>query len=193
MNKQKDSNINFSKRSLGRLTACQALCIYFNEIIDNKKIDSILFDINKNFIEKEFSSLETDFKDVYSSEFVRKLIIGVIENKEEFDKIIKDNLNKKETLETMDEIARYSLSLAIYELKFSANTAKEVIINEYVDIVADFLSEKEVKFINGILDNIALEIRGGKKKEIKESKTSENMSPNKNARTGRKILKLKNS
>jgi transcription termination factor NusB len=34
-----------------------------------------------------------------------------------------------------------------------------VIINEYIELSRDFLDERDVKFINGILDSVAKDVR----------------------------------
>ena len=51
------------------------------------------------------------------------------------------------------------ISLAIYELITYKNTPLQIIINEYVSIANQYLDSSNTGFINGILDNIAKNIR----------------------------------
>lgn len=148
------------KKSVARLLSCQALYMYYNDNIENKDIDYILENINKYYILDNFnhSNGKNDYKNIFKHEFVKSLINGVIENKEEIDALINKLLNKSDTTETLDSILLQCFRLATYELK-STTTDKNVIINEYVDIVAEFFEGVYVSFANGILNNVAAVIR----------------------------------
>ncbi|MDR1498823.1 MAG: transcription antitermination protein NusB [Rickettsiales bacterium] len=177
---KEDIKKNVQKKSLIRLIACQALCMYYDINNEEKSIDKILKSINDHYVEVEFPGGQHN--DLYKKAFTSNLINNVITNSTEYDILINKFLDKQYTTETLDDILVQSFRLAIYELK---NTAikKSIIINEYVDIVAEFYNDVYVNFANGILDNIAAEIRdGGQKKEsIKKTKTT----------LARSIIKLK--
>ena len=72
---------------------------------------------------------------------------------------------KKKLLKLLNVIYRLDLtmmaiiSLAIYELMSYENIPLQIIINEYVTISNQYLDKSNTGFINGILDNIAKNIR----------------------------------
>ena len=51
------------------------------------------------------------------------------------------------------------ISLAIFELMNYKNIPLQIILNEYVSIATQFLDQSNTGFINGILDNVAKNIR----------------------------------
>ena len=182
---------NLSKRSVARFVACQALCMYFDKNNENKDINFILNAIGKYYLETNFldKNNKNKYVDVKDDEFTINLIIGVIDYYEEFDIIIEKFLNKQDTVETLDDVILQSFRLAIFELKNYVDTDKNVIINEYVDIIAEFYEGVYVTFANGILDNIALYLRENKTKEINKH---DDVKVEKIKKTKfRKILKLK--
>lgn len=167
-------NNNFktlSKRSLSRLMACQALCMYYDKNNENKDVNFILEAISQYYIKNTFldKSKKNRYIDVKDSEFTINLINGVIDNYQEFDLIIEKFLQKQDTTQTLDDVILQSFRLATFELINHLDTDKNVIVNEYVDIVAEFYDGAYITFANGILDNIALYIRDNKIKELNNS------------------------
>lgn len=63
-------------------------------------------------------------------------------------------------LERLDTILRAILRAGAWELKYRDDVAREVAINEYVEISRAFFGETEAKFVNGALDGIAHDTRG---------------------------------
>jgi N utilization substance protein B len=156
---------NLSKKSLMRLIACQALCMYYDINNDDKDISNILKNINIYYMKSNFG--ENRYTNLHKKDFTIELVNGVIKNDKEYDTIINRFLDKQDTVETLDDVLLQSFRLAIFELQ-KTTADKKVIINEYVDIVAEFYNKIYVNFVNGILENIADEIRGENKKDIKE-------------------------
>ena len=148
------------KKSVARLLSCQALCMYYDNNIEDKNIEHILLNINNYYILDKFNFPDgkNEYKNLFKHEFVKQLINGVIDNKDEIDFIINKLLNKSDTTETLDSVLLQCFRLAAYELK-NSDVDKNVIINEYVDIVAEFYDGIYVSFANGILNNLGLIIR----------------------------------
>lgn len=166
MSKEKKSIPHFDN-SIGRLVACQALCVYYNENNEDKDILNILESVNEYYIAENFTNenKENLFKDVYSSEFVLNLVNGVLNNADEYDILINEFLQKQDTTGTIDEVLLQAFRLAIYELK-NTDIDKNIVVNEYTDIVAEFFDGIYITFANGILDNIATYIKTGEKRII---------------------------
>lgn len=167
-----DSKNNLSKKSLARLIACQAICVYYDTNNSDKNLDNILNNINEHFIKVDFEN--SKYFNIYKNKFVYDLVNGVIENQQRYDALINKLLNKQDTTETIDEIILASFRVAIYEFE-SSTLDKNIIISEYVDIVGEFYNNVYTGFANGILENLAVEIRDGgvKDKVEKEIKIDE--------------------
>lgn len=173
-----DSCGNFkmlSKRSLARLMACQALCMYYDKSNENKDINSILaaiveYYVKDNFLDKSEKNRYIHLKD---DDFVINLVKGVIDNYQEFDSTIEKFLQKQDTVQTLDDVILQSFRLANFELKNHLDIDKNVIVNEYVDIIAEFYDGVYVTFANGVLDSMASYIRDNKLKKIDNLKGKE--------------------
>ncbi len=94
-------------------------------------------------------------------EFALSLFEGVINNLEAIDKAIIEHL-KDWDFERLGSIERATLRLGAYEIMFG-DLDPAVVINEAVEITKSFGAEQSPKFINGVLDAIA--------KDIKQAKT----------------------
>ncbi len=160
-----DIKNNLSKKSLARFIACQAICIYYDTNNSDKNLNDILENINEYFVKIDFDN--TKYCNIYKSKFVHDLVNGVIENQKKYDILIDKLLNKQDTTETIDEIILATFRAAIYEFE-NSTLDKNIIINEYVDIVGEFYNNVYTGFANGILENLAAEIREKKTKEIKK-------------------------
>ena len=153
--------------------ACQALCMYYDENNKDRDLDSILAAIVEYYIKDNFpdGSKKNRYVNLKSDEFTINLVKGVIDNCQEFDPIIEGFLQKQDTVQTLDDVVLQSFRLAIFELKNHSDIDKNVKVNEYVDIVAEFYGGVYVTFANGVLDNIASFIRDNKVKEINNMET----------------------
>ncbi|MFC1941995.1 transcription antitermination factor NusB [Chloroflexota bacterium] len=86
--------------------------------------------------------------------FVKELVAGVIQNKDEIDSSIK----KFAPAWPIDQIAtidRNILRLAISEILFDNKVPVSVAISEAVELAKSFGSEHSAKFINGVLGSLS--------------------------------------
>ena len=118
-------------------------------------------DVNKileefcNYRIKEFKN----YKKKYDTDFLKKVVVGVHRNEKKITEIIECNLSENWLIDRVDLTMKAIISLAIYELMSYENIPLQVIINEYVSIANQYLDKSNTGFINGILDNIAKNIR----------------------------------
>ena len=118
-------------------------------------------DINKILEEfcdyriKEFKN----YKKKYDTDFLKKVVVGVHQNEKKITKMIECNLSENWLIDRVDLTMKAIISLAIYELISYEKIPLQVIINEYVSIANEYLDKRNTGFINGILDNIAKNIR----------------------------------
>ena len=114
----------------------------FNPIPVNKAL-SYFWDENK-IIDKEKA-------------FAEKLINGVLEKKDELDKILSNYTNnwKTDRLGSVDLIV---MRIALFEIMHCDDVPPIVAINEAVHFANDLSSYQSGKFVNGVLDSILHEL-----------------------------------
>ena len=86
--------------------------------------------------------------------FVRELVSGVVQNREEID----NNIRRFASAWPIEQIAlidRNILRLAIFEILFDNKVQVKVAINEAVELAKDFGSDSSQKFINGVLGSVS--------------------------------------
>ncbi len=94
--------------------------------------------------------LQTTDADEESKEFAKVLFIGVLNEKDELDRIISKYLENWK-LDRLFTIDRSVLRLSLYELKNLPDTPSSVVIDQAVRLAKKFGNDESSKFINGIL------------------------------------------
>lgn len=86
------------------------------------------------------------------------LVEGVFRNQKEIDQIIeKHSIHWR--LPRMAVVDRNILRLGVYELLYSHDIPTSVALDEAVEIAKKFGTTDSSSFINGVLDNVAKEVR----------------------------------
>ena len=93
--------------------------------------------------------------DEENSAFVRRLVNGVLQNKEVIDSRI-SSFAPSWPVEQLSVIDRNILRLAIYEILLDNEIPVKVAINEAVELAKTFGSDNSSKFVNGVLSSVAL-------------------------------------
>lgn len=95
-------------------------------------------------------------------DFFATIVRGVVEMQRGIDPFIQKHLSEKWTLKRLDATARAILRCGLYELIREPTVPWRVVVDEYVEIANSFFEkgETEPRFINGVLDASAREIRG---------------------------------
>lgn len=99
---------------------------------------------------------EHDLKKV-DKDYFRELILGVPLKLQELDAAIELHLSRP--INEIDPVELAILRLASYELLFRIDVPYRVVINESIELAKTFGGEAGHKFINGILDKVALDVR----------------------------------
>ncbi|MBN2689065.1 MAG: transcription antitermination factor NusB [Gammaproteobacteria bacterium] len=82
---------------------------------------------------------------------------NTVKHLEDIDKIIQNNSSID--LKEINPVELAILRLASYELKFNLEIPSPIIINEALDITKKFGAEEGFRFVNGVLDNMAKNLR----------------------------------
>ena len=86
--------------------------------------------------------------------FVRELVGGVVQNKDEIDGNIK-RFAPAWPVEQIAMIDRNILRLAIFEILFNNKVPIKVAISEAVELAKSYGSESSSKFVNGVLGAVS--------------------------------------
>ena len=86
--------------------------------------------------------------------FVREIVNGVIQNREEIDQNIK-NFAPAWPVEQIPVIDRNILRLAIFEILLDNKVPVKVSINEAVELAKTFGSDNSARFVNGVLGSVS--------------------------------------
>lgn len=92
--------------------------------------------------EKDYESV--DLKDV-DIDYVKRIIKGIEENKEEIDEKIKGNL-KNWKIERLSKVDLSILRLCTYELKFEEDIPNRVSVNEAIELAKN-IQEKNLQLL----------------------------------------------
>jgi transcription antitermination protein NusB len=91
-------------------------------------------------------------------EFGDRLVEGVVRNQPEIDRLIESHSTHWK-LNRMACVDRNILRIAVYELLYCHDIPKSVSLNEAIELGKKFGTEDSGAFINGVLDNIAKEVK----------------------------------
>ena len=142
---------NIRGRIKARQNAVQALYQWF---ITNKNVDEIIaeFESDKHKLAK------TDIN------YFKSLLRGTITNNQKLDLRIINLLDR--SVDELDTIERAILHIGCYELEYHDDIPWRAVVNESVELAKIFGAENSYKYINGILDKVAKELRYNETKDL---------------------------
>jgi len=87
-----------------------------------------------------------------SNEFVNEIVYGILEKKEELDKVANSYLTDW-TIDRLDNLGAVILRMGIFEIKYM-DTPNIVVINEAIELAKKYSDDNVKKMINAVLDKI---------------------------------------
>ncbi|MBI2082569.1 MAG: transcription antitermination factor NusB [Deltaproteobacteria bacterium] len=93
-----------------------------------------------------------------AKKFSYELVEGTYRNRREIDELIEKHSSHWK-IARMSAVDRNILRLGVYELSYLNDVPTSVAIDEAIEIAKRFGTENSGAFINGILDNIAKDVR----------------------------------
>jgi N utilization substance protein B len=143
-----DERLIVRGRFAARLAAVQALYQLEREEIHPTQV--IYQFINHRFQDKQ--DVRYTKPDV---PLFQTIVTQAWENKEKIDDLITQSISKDWKLERIDAVVRALFRASVCELLGMTDVPTPVIINEYINVAKEYYADKEVAFINGVLDNIS--------------------------------------
>ena len=135
-------------KSFQRLLAVQAL---YELSINENRSQIPIKEIFANIVE------QSDYKNKINNSnlnFAEKIYEGVMENFDDINKSLKLSMSKKVKVNHMDKLLVSIFRSAIYEILFSNDVTKKIVISEYLLIANRFFGNNETALLNGVLDNL---------------------------------------
>ena len=149
------SAANKSKaRPAARLAAVQAL---YQHAMEGTPLPQLLDEFHRHRLGAE---IEGDQYAQAEVAFFDAIVDGVIARYEEIDELISARLAEGWKLERLDRTMLQILRSGAWELLARADVSTGTAISEYVDVAHAFFDAREAKFINGVLDAVAKDVRG---------------------------------
>lgn len=158
MNTPNSPNARSTARSAARLAAVQAL---YQLHMESTALAKLLNEFHQHRIGREVDDEDHEgevFADADVA-FFDDIVRGVDARREEIDETLTAKLAEGWTLKRLDKTMLQILRAGTYELIARVDVPKATVINEYVDVAKAFFDDREAKFVNGVLDAAAKQVR----------------------------------
>ena len=147
------TNARSRARAAARLAATQAL---YQHEMKAVAVAPLLHEFHQHRLgatieDAEYAEAEVDFFD--------DIVKGAVARQAEIDTAIAGKLAAGWALERLDRSMRAILRAGTYELLARPDVPTATVITEYVDVANAFFDKREAGFVNGLLDNIAKDVR----------------------------------
>lgn len=142
-----------TSRSAARLAAVQAL---YQMDMEKTPLARLLDEFHQHRLGREIEDAQYAEAEV---EFFDDIVRGVDARRDEIDAIVTARLADGWTLQRLDRTMIQVLRAGTYELLARADIPKGAAISEYVDVAHAFFEERDAKFVNGLLDAVAKDVR----------------------------------
>jgi len=136
-------------RSTARLAAVQAL---YQQAMEGTALAKLLDEFHQHRLGK---TLDEEALADAEVEFFDDIVSGVHARSEEIDALVSDRLREGWSLQRLDKTLVQILRAGTYELLARRDVPVGAVISEYVDVAHAFFNEREAKFVNGVLDEVA--------------------------------------
>ena len=140
-------------RSAARLAAVQAL---YQHQMEGTVVTRLLDEFHQHRIGQEIEGEEYAEADVA---FFDDVVRGTIARRDEIDVALSTRLAEGWSLARLDRTMLQILRAGTYELMARPDVPRAAAISEYVDVAKAFFDDREAKFVNGVLDAVAKDVR----------------------------------
>lgn len=158
--KMDTTNLPF-RRGLARLAAVQAI---FQMEANDQTSENVLREFIKHRFSEELEGVSLKDAD---PELFSDLVKGAHTRLADIDQMIAGGLGEGWTIQRLDPVLLAILRCASYELWCRPDIPAKVTIDQYVSLSHDFFGDKEPKFVNSLLDNLAQKLRHSEMQKAK--------------------------
>ncbi|MCC6925994.1 transcription antitermination factor NusB [Novosphingobium sp.] len=140
-------------RAAARLAAVQAL---YQLEMEGTALAQLIDEFHRHRLGAE---IEGDQYAEAEQAFFDDTVKGVAARRDEIDALLDAKLAEGWKLERLDKTMLQVLRAGAWELMARADVPTASTISEYVDVAHAFFEAREAKFVNGVLDAVAKEVR----------------------------------
>jgi N utilization substance protein B len=140
-------------RTVARLAAVQAL---YQLELAGEGVDTVITEFANYRFDGDIDGQVLAEAD---EEFFAALVRGVVSGRAAIDAAITARLATGWRLERLDSTLRALLRAGAWELRERPDIAREIAIDEYVELAKAFFDPAEAKFVNAALDGVARDAR----------------------------------
>lgn len=140
-------------RAAARLAAVQAL---YQRDMEDTRLPTLLDEFHRHRLGAE---IEGDQYAQAEVPFFDDVVKGVDARREEIDALVESKLAEGWKLERLDKTMLQILRAGAYELLARKDVPTGTAISEYVDVAHAFFEKREARFVNGVLDAVAKDVR----------------------------------
>jgi N utilization substance protein B len=140
-------------RAAARLAAVQAL---YQLEMESTELARLLDEFHRHRLGAE---IEGDQYVQAEVAFFDDTVRGVAARREEIDTLLEGKLAEGWRLDRLDKTMLQVLRAGTWELLARADVPTASTISEYVDVAHAFFEAREAKFVNGVLDAVAKDVR----------------------------------
>ncbi len=130
---------------------------------ERKEVFYLIFESNfhKELTVDELFERAAEYRGLALTDYIKKSVENVFENKEEADTLIEKYL-KNWKIQRLSAVTVSILRISVCEILYNDDVPESITINEAVELAKEFDSDDMPSFINGVLGNI---FRNEKKSE----------------------------
>ena len=140
-------------RSAARLASVQAL---YQMDMENIGIARLLNEFHSHRLGQEIEDAQYADAD---ADFFDDVVSGVDARREEIDLLVDAKLGEQWKMGRLDKTMLQLLRCGTYELIARPDVPTATVIDEYLDVAHAFFDKKDAKFVNGLLDAVAKDVR----------------------------------
>jgi N utilization substance protein B len=140
-------------RSAARLAAVQAL---YQHEMESTPQAQLLDEFHRHRLGAEID--DDQYADAEVA-FFDDVVKGVLARREEIDALLTGKLAQGWALPRLDRTMLQILRAGAWELLARADISTGSVISEYLDVAHAFFDTRETKFVNGVLDSVAKQVR----------------------------------
>jgi N utilization substance protein B len=140
-------------RAAARLAAVQAL---YQQHMERTPLARLLDEFHQHRLGRE---IEDELYAEADVDFFDDVVAGVDARRDEIDGKLTQKLAQGWTLARMDKTMLQILRAGAYELMARPDVTVGTVIDQYLDVAKAFFDDREAKFVNGILDAVAKDVR----------------------------------
>ena len=140
-------------RSAARLAAVQAL---YQQAMEGTVTTRLLDEFHQHRLGREIEDAQYEDAEV---DFFDDVVTGTLARRDEIDAALTARLAEGWSIARLDKTMLQILRAGTYELLARTDVPVASIISEYLDVAHAFFDAKEAKFVNGVLDAVAKDVR----------------------------------